>query len=157
MRPSKIRSLIKLVEESNINELEVSSWGRKVCIRKRIGGGNGHGPVNPAGNPAPAAPGPSDVHLELTTESPKETEKKINLVEIKSPMVGTFYRSPAPDARPYVDVGEDVKTGQVVCIIEAMKLMNEIESETAGKVVEVLVANGKPVQFGQPLYLVEPY
>lgn len=156
MRPSKIRSLIKLVEESNINELEVSSWGRKVCIRKRIGGGNGQGPANPGANPAPP-PGPSDVQLELTTESPKEPGKKVNLVEIKSPMVGTFYRAPAPDARPYADVGEIVKTGQVVCIIEAMKLMNEIESEIAGKIVEVLVENGKPVQFGQPLFLVEPH
>ncbi|UCC78380.1 MAG: acetyl-CoA carboxylase biotin carboxyl carrier protein [Candidatus Zixiibacteriota bacterium] len=155
MRPSKIRSLIKLVEESNINELEVSSWGRKVCIRKRIGGGNGQGSANPGANPAP--PGQSEVQLELTTESPKEPEKKVNLVEIKSPMVGTFYRAPAPDARPYADVGENVKTGQVVCIIEAMKLMNEIEAEIAGKIVEVLVENGKPVQFGQSLFLVEPH
>ncbi len=157
MRPSKIRSLIKLVEESNINELEVSSWGRKVCIRKRIGGGNGQVPANPGANPAPPPPGPSEVQLELTTESPREPEKKVNLAEIKSPMVGTFYRAPAPDARPYADVGENVKTGQVVCIIEAMKLMNEIESEIAGKIVEILVENGKPVQFGQPLFLVEPH
>jgi len=156
MRPSKIRSLIKLVEESNINELEVSSWGRKVSIRKRISGGNGHGPANPGSSLAPPPPKPSDGHLELTTESPKEPEKKINLLEIKSPMVGTFYRAPAPDARPYVDVGENIRTGQVVCIIEAMKLMNEIESEVAGKVVEILLEDGKPVQFGQPLYLVEP-
>jgi len=157
MRPSKIKALIKLVEESNINELEVSSWGRKVSIRKRISGGDGYGPANPGSNPAPPPPKPSAVDLELTTESPKEPEKKINLVEIKSPMVGTFYQAPAPDARPYVDVGEDIKPGQVVCIIEAMKLMNEIESEIAGKIVEILVENGKPVQFGQPLYLVEPH
>jgi acetyl-CoA carboxylase biotin carboxyl carrier protein len=157
MRPSKIRSLIKLVEESNINELEVSSWGRKVCIRKRIGGGNGQGSANPGPELAQSRPTAPDTHLELTTETPKEPEKKVNLVEIKSPMVGTFYRAPAPDARPYVDVGEDIRHGQVVCIIEAMKLMNEIESDVAGKVVEILVENGKPVQFGQPLYLVEPF
>lgn len=157
MRPSKIRTLIKLVEESNINELEVSSWGRKVCIRKRIGGGNGQGPANPGPEPAQPRTTTPDTHLELTTETPKEPEKKINLVEIKSPMVGTFYRAPAPDARPYVDVGEDIRHGQVVCIIEAMKLMNEIESDVAGKVVEILIENGKPVQFGQPLFLVEPF
>jgi acetyl-CoA carboxylase biotin carboxyl carrier protein len=157
MRPSKIRSLIKLVEESNINELEVSSWGRKVSIRKRIGGSNGKGPANVEREYSAPNPIPAESRLELTTETPKEPQKKVNLVEIKSPMVGTFYRAPAPDAKPYVDVGEDVRHGQVVCIIEAMKLMNEIESELAGKIVEILVENGKPVQFGQPLYLVEPY
>ena len=156
MRPSKIRSLIKLVEESNINELEVSSWGRKVCIRKKLGGGNGQAPSNPGVELSAPRRTQPETQLELTTESPKEPEKKVNLVEIKSPMVGTFYRAPAPDARPYVDVGEDIRHGQVVCIIEAMKLMNEIEAELAGKVVEILIENGKPVQFGQPLFLVEP-
>jgi acetyl-CoA carboxylase biotin carboxyl carrier protein len=157
MRPSKIRSLIKLVEESNINELEVSSWGRKVCIRKKLGGGNGQNPGNPVHeiiHPPVESPGAG---LELTTESPKKPEKKVNLVEIKSPMVGTFYASPAPDARPYVDVGQEIKPEQVVCIIEAMKLMNEIEAEVKGKIVEILVENAKPVQYGQPLFLVEPY
>ena len=157
MRSSKIRSLIKLVEESDINELEVSSWGHKVSIRKSLGGGNGHSPANPGANPTSPPPELSDVHLELTTESPKEPEKKINLLEIKSPMVGTFYRAPAPDAHPYVDVGQEIKPGEVVCIIEAMKLMNEIESEVSGRIIEILVENAKPVQFGQPLYLVEPY
>lgn len=156
MRPSKIRSLIKIVEESDINELEVSSWGRKVCIRKRITGGNGSTPAKPAINPVPPLPKIDDTDLELTTETSKEPETRINLVEIKSPMVGTFYRSPAPEARPYVDVGQDIKPGQVLCIIEAMKLMNEIEAETSGKVVEIMVDNAKPVQFGQPLFLIEP-
>ncbi len=155
MRPSKIRSLIKIVEESNIDELEVSSWGRKVRIRKKIGGSNGHGNINPIENISPSPP-KADTQLELTTKAPNEEATKINLVEIKSPMVGTFYMSPAPDARPYVEVGQDVKPGQVVCIVEAMKLMNEIEAETAGRVVEVLVENAKPVQFGQPLFLIEP-
>jgi acetyl-CoA carboxylase biotin carboxyl carrier protein len=157
MRPSKIRSLIKLVEESSINELEVSSWGRKVSIRKKIAGSNGRNLGNPGVNLVPPGPKLPDVHLELTTESQKEPEKKIKLVEIKSPMVGTFYRAPAPDARPYVDVGQDIRPGQVVCIIEAMKLMNEIESEITGKVIEILVENAKPVQFGHSLFLIEPY
>ena len=155
MRSSKIRSLIKLVEESNINELEVSSWGRKVSIRKKIGH---NGSSN--GNPQMYAPPPHIekpvAQLEITTESPKEPEVKTKLIEIKSPMVGTFYRSPAPDAKPYVDVGQAVKVGQIVCIIEAMKLMNEIEAEISGKIVETLVENAKPVEFGQPLFLVDP-
>lgn len=157
MRPSKIRSLIKLVEESNINELEVSSWGRKVCIRKKVGGSNGQNPGNPIHEVIQAPVETPPAGLELTTASSREPEKKVDLAEIKSPMVGTFYAAPAPEARPYVDVGQEIKPGQVVCIIEAMKLMNEIESEVKGKIVEILVENAKPVQFGQPLFLVEPY
>ena len=79
-----------------------------------------------------------------------------NLVEIKSPMVGTFYAAPAPDADPYVSVNEKISTGQVVCIVEAMKLMNEIESEVSGRVVKILAENAKPVEFGQVLFLVDP-
>lgn len=154
MRPSKIRSLIKIVENSNIDELEISSWGSKVRIRKRIGGSNGHGSSNTVDyNPPPRQ---ADTQLELTAEAPNEKAATRNLVEIKSPMVGTFYKAPAPDARPYVEVGQDVKPGQVVCIIEAMKLMNEVEAEFAGRVIEILVENAKPVQFGQALFLVEP-
>lgn len=78
------------------------------------------------------------------------------MLEIKSPMVGTFYRAPAPDAKPFVEVGDRISRGQVLCVIEAMKLMNEIESEFAGRVVEILVQNAQPIQFGQPLFLIEP-
>jgi len=160
MRPSKIRMLIKLVEESNIGELEVSSWGRKVSIRKKIGsnGDNGHYAGSNM-NMAPMAPPPMPVRqdqLEIATQGPKTPVSSVALIEIKSPMVGTFYKAPAPDAKPYVEVGQNVKPGQVVCIIEAMKLMNEIEAEISGRIVEVLAENAKPVQFGQPLFLVEP-
>ncbi len=155
MRPSKIRSLIKIVESSNIDELEVSSWGRKVRIRKRTGGSNGQGPSNTVEYNSPL-PRQADTQLELTTEAPNEKVATRNLVEIKSPMVGTFYKAPAPDARPYVEVGQDVKQGQVVCIIEAMKLMNEVEAEISGRVIEILVENAKPVQFGQSIFLIEP-
>ncbi len=155
MRPSKIRSLIKMVEESNIDELVVSSWGRKVSIRKKIyQNGNRNG--NPEAR-AGASPVERQVsQLEITTESPKEPEVKTNLVEIRSPMVGTFYKSPAPEAKPFVEVGGQIRQGQVVCIIEAMKLMNEIEAEVSGSIVETLVENAKPVEFGQPLFLVDP-
>jgi acetyl-CoA carboxylase biotin carboxyl carrier protein len=160
MRPSKIRMLIKLVEESNIGELEVSSWGRKVSIRKKIGsnGDNGHHsnpnlanlqvPVLPSVNQAP--------RLEISTSEPKAPTTKTELIEIKSPMVGTFYKAPAPDAKPYVEIGQVIKPNTVICIVEAMKLMNEIEAEVAGQIVEVLVENAKPVQFGQPLFLIAP-
>jgi len=161
MRSSRIRMLIKLVEESNIGELEVSSWGRKVSIRKKIGSNsdnNHHNPANPAAAPPPPAVivAPREERLEIATQGPKTPVTMTSLIEIKSPMVGTFYKAPAPDTKPYVEVGQPIKQSQVVCIIEAMKLMNEIESEIAGRVVEVLVENGKPVQFGQPLFLVEP-
>lgn len=155
MRSSKIRALIKLVEESSIDELEVSSWGRKVSIRKKAfanGSNNGNpGPQNP-----PARIEERLSSVEVTTQAPREQEIKSDLIEIKSPMVGTFYRAPAPDAKPYVEIGQSVKEGQVVCIIEAMKLMNEIESEMTGRVVEVLIENSKPVEFGQPLFLIDP-
>jgi len=155
MRPSKIRSLIKLVEESNIDELEVSSWGQKVSIRKKVGQ-NGSGNGNPEMLVAPHRVEKQVAQLEITTKSTEEPEIKTNLIEIRSPMVGTFYCAPAPEAKPYVDVGQEVKVGQVVCIIEAMKLMNEIEAEIAGRIVEILVENAKPVEFGQPLFLVDP-
>jgi acetyl-CoA carboxylase biotin carboxyl carrier protein len=159
MRPSKIRMLIKLVEESNIGELEVSSWGRKVSIRKKIGSsndnGNHHAPVAPA-NPTVVAPQSRIDQLEIATQEPKSGVTKKELIEIKSPMVGTFYKAPAPDAKPYVEIGQVIRPGQVVCIVEAMKLMNEIEAEMPGRVVEVLLENAKPVQYGQPLFLIEP-
>jgi acetyl-CoA carboxylase biotin carboxyl carrier protein len=154
MRESLIRKLIKLVEESEIDELEVTSWGRKVRITKKL-----PRQQNPA----------TDVKVDNTStltlpekreqkSSPvKEMEKETdNLVPVKSPMVGTFYRAPAPDAKPYVELNQMIAVGQVVCIVEAMKLMNEIESEVAGRVAKILVDNGKPVEFGQKLFLIEP-
>ncbi len=152
--------LIKLVEESSIGELEVSSWGQKVCIRKKIGS-NGNNPNHSGVNFVPmpvqaTPPQPGVEQLEIATLGPKATATKTALTEVKSPMVGTFYKAPAPDAKPYVEIGQMIKPGQVVCIVEAMKLMNEIEAEVAGRVVEVLVENTKPVQFGQALFLIEP-
>ena len=162
MREKYIRSLIRLVEESDIESLEVSSWGRKVRITQRLsassnGHNNGGGlvslPVAPAASPAPAASTAREVTVEPTQPVADNTS---SLVEIKSPMVGTFYRAPAPDADPYVSPNERITEGQVVCIVEAMKLMNEIESEVSGRVVKILVENGKPVEFGQVLFLIDP-
>lgn len=159
---SKIRKLIKLVEESNIGELEVSGWGQRVRISKRPRESNASTSENPITNitvepkpaPAPATPRATGTSAH---EPPKTViEDTDHLVSIKSPMVGTFYRAPAPDAKPYVELNQQIAVGQVVCIIEAMKLMNEIESEVAGRVAKVLVENAKPVEFGQTLFLIEP-
>ncbi len=160
MRTSKIRALIRLVEDSAIDELEVSYWGRKVRIRKNIpvsDNNNGHRPQVTMAVPDKVIEATVAASTSAGAPAPaKEKAQADNLLEIKSPMVGTFYRAPAPDAKPFVEVGDKISRGQVVCIIEAMKLMNEIESEFAGRVVEILVQNSQPVQFGQPLFLIEP-
>ena len=155
MREKTIKKLIRLVEESNIDVLEVSSWGRKVRITRRLEGpvsGNGDNPVVQAtipANPVPPAPAPA-----ASPTVPQADEEKY--VAIKSPMVGTFYASPAPDAKPYVELNQRIEKGQVVCIVEAMKLMNEIESEMAGRVAKINVKNAQPVEFGQILFLIDP-
>ncbi len=161
---SKIRKLVKLVEESNIGELEVSGWGQKVRISKKPREAGTSSPENPGTNvvleprPEPvksaavSSPASATVNETVKVELPDTNHH----VPIKSPMVGTFYRAPAPDAKPYVELNQQVAVGQVVCIIEAMKLMNEIESEVAGRVAKILVENGKPVEFGQTLFLIEP-
>ncbi|MQY70726.1 acetyl-CoA carboxylase biotin carboxyl carrier protein, partial [bacterium] len=102
----------------------------------------------------PAAPKPSSAAAEEVKEA--KPARPSNLVAVTSPMVGTFYRALAPDAPPYVEVGDAVKPGTVLCIVEAMKLMNEIESEVSGTIVEILVANETPVEYGQELFLIEP-
>jgi acetyl-CoA carboxylase biotin carboxyl carrier protein len=158
---SKIRKLIKLVEESDIGELEVSGWGQKVRISKKpkeVGQPASEKPtanitVEPKIEPVAVASAPAPA---IPKEPAKIIEDTDHFVHIKSPMVGTFYRAPAPDAKPYVESNQQITVGQVVCIIEAMKLMNEIESEVAGRVAKILVENGKPVEFGQTLFLIEP-
>lgn len=157
MRTSKIQALIKLVEQANIDELEVSTWGRKVRIRKKVNGNE-----NSNGNKPQVAATVPDRIIETVSANPAsktavaEPEKKTEYLEIKSPMVGTFYRAPAPDAKPYIEVGARVSRGQVICIIEAMKIMNEIESEYDGRVVDIPVKNAQPVQFGQAMIIIEP-
>lgn len=147
----EIKELIKMLDETEITELNLESEGVKVSIKK---GTVINAPVS-IEHVAPASP------AKETTRSiaapPAVEEKKINenLIPIVAPMVGSFYSAPAPDAAPYVAVGDVVTTGQVVCIVEAMKLMNEIESEVSGKIVEILVENGQPVEYGQTLFLVE--
>ncbi len=152
MKLSDIEKLIKLLENSKISSIEITDfWCRKIKITKVD---TDRAVVeNPAYSPAPVK------ETKAVEEKPQETtvkERPKNLVAIRSPIVGTFYRSPAPDAPPYVEVGDIVKPGQVVCIVEAMKLMNEIESDVAGRIVEILVKNEEPVEYNQELFLIEP-
>jgi acetyl-CoA carboxylase biotin carboxyl carrier protein len=156
MRIQEVRRLIKLVEESEIGELEVWKWWGRIRIRKDVGPNGGIGvatrglvPVNPS--PPSTAP-PPPVSEPRTEEG--EAQEGPEGTPIKSPMVGTFYRAPAPDAEPYVEMGQPVEPGQTVCIIEAMKLMNEIQSEVRGRIARILVDNAQPVEFGQDLFLV---
>lgn len=149
MRAKDIRELVKIVEESNIGELEITKWGQKIRISKTVTSAVVQSSP-PRPEPAPSQPAPE------SEAAPAPEKPKSNLVEIKAPMVGTFYSAPAPDADPYVREGDIISEGKVLCIIEAMKLMNEIESEVSGKIVQILVENAQPVEFNQPLFLVEP-
>ena len=148
MRKEEIVSLIRLVEESKINELEICEGRRKIRISK------GHS------NSGVLHEGAVQVVqrvVEVPAEPAPAAAAKLasNLKEITSPMVGTFYRAPAPDTDPFTDVGQTVEVGQTVCIVEAMKLMNEIGSDLRGVVRQVLVENGQAIEFGQPLFLIE--
>ncbi len=156
----QIKQLIKIVEKSEIGEIELVEEGLKIRISKnsrydtRLAKNSGM--MNPYYPPPPvAAPAPAPAAPEPIAEVKEVPPPPANLVEVRSPMVGTFYRSPAPDADPYVEVGTKVSPGSTLCIIEAMKLMNEIESEYAGTVAKILVENGQPVEFNQVLFLIE--
>jgi acetyl-CoA carboxylase biotin carboxyl carrier protein len=148
-----IRKLVKLVDSSEVTDLEIEENGLRVKIAKKIRGVKALAqpqilsPSQPVPQASPAQPGGES--------APAKEETKEKLHEVHSPIVGTFYRAPAPDADPYVQVGDMVSQGSVLCIVEAMKLMNEIESDVSGKIVKILVENGKPVEYNQPLFLVE--
>ncbi|HZW84269.1 MAG TPA: acetyl-CoA carboxylase biotin carboxyl carrier protein [Candidatus Deferrimicrobium sp.] len=154
MNLQEIKELIKMLDETEISELNLESEGVKISIKK-----GGVVAAMPAAMPAvaqvaPQLPVQPSVAPEVVAK-PQPVAVNPNLVEIVAPMVGTFYSSPSPDSPLFVEAGASVKPGKVVCIIEAMKLMNEIEAEVAGKVVEVLVENGQPVEYGQTLFLIE--
>jgi acetyl-CoA carboxylase biotin carboxyl carrier protein len=151
MRRQEIEELIRLVEESQIAELEVSHGRTRIRIAKATGG-----PSNPRAVPSThVASSPIPAGGEVVESTGGAGELASNLKQIKSPMVGTFYRAPAPGSEPFVDIGQPVAVGQTVCIVEAMKLMNEIGSDFSGVIRRVLIDNGQPVEYGQPLFLVE--
>lgn len=150
-----IKKLIKIVEQSEVTEFSVQEGDLKVRISK-----NSHQSPQVSFQPSqafqysiPSAPAQPAAPERAAADS--GTSAKSNLHEIKSPIVGTFYRAPAPDADPYVQVGDVVSAGNVLCIVEAMKLMNEIESDMSGKIVKILVENATPVEYNQPLFLIE--
>jgi len=148
-----IRKLVKLVDSSEITDLEIEENGLRVKIAKKIRGLQAVTQPQILTSPPPAVSNASEQNP--AESAPVKEEKKENLHEIHSPIVGTFYRAPAPDADPYVQVGDNISTGSVLCIVEAMKLMNEIESDVSGKIVKILVENGKPVEYNQPLFLIQ--
>lgn len=149
MNVKEIREMINLMNENNLSELEIEKDGQRIKLKRGA----------PQAQEAAAAP----IFIErekyplpepaLAQEAKKESQA--NRIEIKAPMVGTFYRAPSPEAPPFVQLNQDIEPGQVICIIEAMKLMNEIKSEVKGKILEILVDNAEPVEFGQPLFLIE--
>ncbi|MEP7277100.1 MAG: acetyl-CoA carboxylase biotin carboxyl carrier protein [Bacteroidota bacterium] len=154
----QIQELIRLINKSNIGEITVEEKGFKITIKQKqetiqqvlAAPIYAQQPMAAALPPPVAAP-----HLEKT-KSAADNAASSNLITIKSPMIGTFYRRASPDKPLFVEVGDEITPGKVVCIIEAMKLFNEIESEVSGKVVKILVDDASPVEYDQPLYLVEP-
>ncbi len=155
MELSYIKKIIKLVENSGVDEVEIEEEGTKIRVaRHRTNSVQYQIPavqpgILPPGSNSNAAP------QESPAAEDHKTPSKTNYHEVKSPIVGTFYRAPAPDAEPYVEVGQEVSQGTVLCIVEAMKLMNEIESDMSGKIAKILVENGTPVEYNQVLFLIE--
>ena len=149
MNIKEIKEMINLMNENGLMELEIEKDGMRIRLKKMAAGFE-------------SSSGPILIERERVSqasvkESIESAEKvTVKTVEIRAPMVGTFFRAPSPEAPPYIEVGQIIESGQVICIIEAMKLMNEIKSEIKGKVLEILVDNVEPVEFGQPMLLIEP-
>lgn len=150
MLKEKLQEIIKLVEESAVSEIEISTWwGRKIRVTKQIDHG---GLVH---QPAPATPAPPVIDPAAIESAPAPAEAD-TAHKVLAPVVGTYYSASSPETPPYVKVGDKIKQGQIFCIIEAMKIMNEIECDVDGTVVDLLAANGQPVEYNQPLILINP-
>ncbi|WP_339905082.1 acetyl-CoA carboxylase biotin carboxyl carrier protein [uncultured Cyclobacterium sp.] len=151
MKAKEIQELIDFISNSGLAEVKIETDEFKLSIKKN----SEVQAVAPAASPAPQA---AQAPVQPSAPAPAESSSAPadNLLEVKSPMIGTFYRSPNPDAEFFVNVGDSIQKGQSVCIIEAMKLFNEVESEVSGKIVKILVDDASPVEYDQPLFLVEP-
>ncbi|MBI0401762.1 acetyl-CoA carboxylase biotin carboxyl carrier protein [Cyclobacterium marinum] len=151
MKAKEIQELIDFISNSGLAEVKIETDEFKLSIKKN----SEVQVVAPAASPAPQA---AQAPVQPSAPAPAEASSAPadNLLEVKSPMIGTFYRSPNPDAEFFVNVGDTIQKGQPVCIIEAMKLFNEVESEVSGKIVKILVDDASPVEYDQPLFLVEP-
>ena len=163
MNIKEIKELIDAVVQSGITELEVERAGVKVRIRKQVQPAAGpvvaisSGPATaPLGTPISLAAAAENGSSSGQAPAPVSLEGKEDLYIVRSPIVGTFYRAPNPNAEPFVKVGDIVESGKVMCIVEAMKLMNEIEAEVAGEVTNIFIENGEPVEFGQALFGIRP-
>jgi len=148
----KVKKLIELLEESGISEIEISEGEESVRISRYPKPGTVTTTVAPA---AAAAPAPAPAAPAAAAAPAAPAPPPVRGQQVTAPMVGTFYSGPAPGAKPFVEIGTEVKAGDTLCVIEAMKMMNQIESEFAGRVVSILVENGSPVEFGQPLFVIE--
>lgn len=140
----QLRELIRLLDEANLTEIEVEHDDDRIRVRR-----------DPAAIVAAVPQSVAPLAAGSAAPSAEAADAEENGIYVTSPFVGTFYRAPSPDGDPFVDVGDEIVVGQVLCIVEAMKLMNEIEAETAGTIVEVLVENGKPVEYGDRLFRIE--
>ena len=153
MKAKEIKELIDFISESGLEEVNIETSEVKLKVKRSqnvISAGSVAVP-QAAAAPAPALPSPAEATPKKAAESGDS-----NAIAIKSPMIGTFYKSPNPETAPFVKVGDVVKAGDTVCIIEAMKLFNEVESEVSGKIIKILVDDAEPVEFDQPLFLVDP-
>jgi acetyl-CoA carboxylase biotin carboxyl carrier protein len=163
---SLVKKLVKLLSESDVDEIEIEEEGKKIRIAKHPQ--HTAAPAAPViwatetphqggASPSVSAPAPVPIAVQAAALALAQAAatSSPNLAEIRSPIVGTFYRAPAPDAAPFVQVGSDIQPGTVLCIVEAMKLMNEIESDVAGRVAKVMVENGQPVEYDQVLFLIQ--
>ncbi|MCY7408920.1 MAG: acetyl-CoA carboxylase biotin carboxyl carrier protein [Chitinophagales bacterium] len=152
----EIQKLINMLNKSNVSELSIERANAKITLRTH----NPYATAQLATAPvqqqmiSAAASAPKEIAVPKT-EAPAASDDS-KYITIKSPMIGTFYRTPSPDKPPFINVGDEITTGTVLCVIEAMKLFNEIESEHKGKIVKILVENAKPVEYDQPLFLIEP-
>jgi len=154
MNLKEIKEIIALMNENNLNEIEIERDGLKLKLKKSAGGDGLV--VSPGHYAVESIPAPKAATPPAAPASSGSADSTKNNKDIKSPMVGTFYRAASPEAEAFVEVGQTVEVGQVVCIVEAMKLMNEIKSEVRGKITEVAVQNAEPVEFGQILFVVDP-
>ncbi len=155
MELKEIKELIKLVSESGVSEVEVEKGDFKVSIKK-IEDKTTIVHAEPSMHTAPIAVSVAPAQVTAKMEALVSIPAASNLITIKSPMIGTFYKTSSPEKPAFINIGDEIKPGKVLCIIEAMKLFNEIESEVSGKIVKILVENASPVEYDQPLFLVEP-
>jgi acetyl-CoA carboxylase biotin carboxyl carrier protein len=159
MNIKDIENLIKFVQKSGVSEVSLEQKDFKITIKT-----HGHGkdmpvqyvPAQAIPTPLPAVPAAAAAPAPAAAPPPAAKTDDAKYITVKSPMIGTFYRSSSPDKPPFINVGDEIKPGKVICIIEAMKLFNEIESEVSGRIVKVLVDNATPVEYDQPLFLVDP-